>query len=217
MNFSRLLQPRDDRPPLRGHPRVARSEPGRVHRPGPRLDGDRAAPLRLCGRGVPQAPRDGRVRAARHPPGDRDAPRADHRGPLLCREPVHPLRERGRQPAGVRHVGRGLRGPPPVRVARARIHPRERPQAEGRTSPTGTRSCASRCPGIRVADPKACQCGEVLRGALKPWECKVFGTACTPETPIGTCMVSAEGACAAYYNFGRLAPRGGASAMGAAR
>jgi len=59
-------------------------------------------------------------------------------------------------------------------------------------------------PGIRVADPKACQCGEVLRGALKPWECKVFGTACTPETPIGTCMVSAEGACAAYYNFGRL-------------
>ena len=59
-------------------------------------------------------------------------------------------------------------------------------------------------PGIRVADPKACQCGEVLKGVLKPWECKVFGTACTPETPIGTCMVSPEGACAAYYNFGRL-------------
>lgn len=59
-------------------------------------------------------------------------------------------------------------------------------------------------PGVRVADPKACQCGEVLKGVIKPWECKVFGTACTPETPIGTCMVSAEGACAAYYNFGRL-------------
>jgi hydrogenase expression/formation protein HypD len=59
-------------------------------------------------------------------------------------------------------------------------------------------------PGIRVADPKACQCGEVLKGVLKPWECKVFGTACTPETPIGTCMVSSEGACAAYYNFGRF-------------
>jgi hydrogenase expression/formation protein HypD len=59
-------------------------------------------------------------------------------------------------------------------------------------------------PGVRVADPKACQCGEVLRGAIKPWECKVFGTACTPETPIGTCMVSSEGACAAYYNFGRF-------------
>ncbi len=61
-------------------------------------------------------------------------------------------------------------------------------------------------PGVRVADPKACQCGEVLKGVLKPWECKVFGTACTPETPIGTCMVSSEGACAAYYNFGRHIP-----------
>ena len=60
-------------------------------------------------------------------------------------------------------------------------------------------------PGVRVADPKACQCGEVLKGVIKPWECKVFGTACTPERPIGTCMVSPEGACAAYYNYGRLA------------
>jgi hydrogenase expression/formation protein HypD len=59
-------------------------------------------------------------------------------------------------------------------------------------------------PGLRVADPKACQCGEVLKGVIKPWECKVFGTACTPETPIGTCMVSPEGACAAYFNFGRF-------------
>jgi hydrogenase expression/formation protein HypD len=64
-------------------------------------------------------------------------------------------------------------------------------------------------PGARVADPKACQCGEVLRGAIRPWECKVFGTACTPEQPIGTCMVSSEGACAAYYNYGRLARRRG--------
>ena len=59
-------------------------------------------------------------------------------------------------------------------------------------------------PGIRVADPKACQCGEVLKGVIKPWECRVFGTACTPETPIGTCMVSSEGACAAYFNYGRF-------------
>jgi hydrogenase expression/formation protein HypD len=58
--------------------------------------------------------------------------------------------------------------------------------------------------GLRIADPKACQCGEILKGVKKPWECKVFGTACTPETPIGSCMVSSEGACAAYYNFGRL-------------
>ena len=58
-------------------------------------------------------------------------------------------------------------------------------------------------PGVRIADPKACQCGEVLKGVLKPWECKVFGSACTPEHPLGTLMVSSEGACAAYYNFGR--------------
>ncbi len=67
-------------------------------------------------------------------------------------------------------------------------------------------------PAVRVADPKACQCGEVLKGVIKPWECKVFGTACTPDRPIGTCMVSSEGACAAYYNYGRLARRAGREA-----
>ena len=58
-------------------------------------------------------------------------------------------------------------------------------------------------PGVRVTDPKACQCGEVLKGVIKPWQCRVFGTACTPEMPIGSCMVSPEGACAAYFNYGR--------------
>jgi hydrogenase expression/formation protein HypD len=57
-------------------------------------------------------------------------------------------------------------------------------------------------PGVRIADPRACQCGEVLKGVLRPWECKVFGTACTPESPIGTCMVSSEGACAAAFTYG---------------
>lgn len=59
-------------------------------------------------------------------------------------------------------------------------------------------------PGNRIEDPKACECGSVLTGRIKPWQCKVFGTACTPDTPIGTCMVSPEGACAAFYNFGRI-------------
>jgi hydrogenase expression/formation protein HypD len=58
-------------------------------------------------------------------------------------------------------------------------------------------------PRRQVADPKVCQCGEVLRGAILPWECKVFGTACTPEHPIGACIVSSEGACAAVYQYGR--------------
>jgi len=59
-------------------------------------------------------------------------------------------------------------------------------------------------PGARIEDPKACRCGEVLTGQIKPWECSVFGTACTPERPLGTCMVSSEGACAAFFSYGRL-------------
>jgi len=62
-------------------------------------------------------------------------------------------------------------------------------------------------PNIKIADPKACQCGEVLKGVIKPWQCKVFGTACTPETPLGALMVSSEGACAAYIQYGGGRPR----------
>ncbi len=56
-------------------------------------------------------------------------------------------------------------------------------------------------PGVQVTDPKAAQCGEVLKGVLKPPQCKIFGTECTPERPIGALMVSSEGACAAYYHY----------------
>ncbi|VVN81110.1 hydrogenase formation protein HypD [Pseudomonas fluorescens] len=59
-------------------------------------------------------------------------------------------------------------------------------------------------PNLKIADPKSCQCGEVLKGVIKPWQCKVFGTACTPEMPLGSLMVSSEGACAAVYNYGRI-------------
>jgi hydrogenase expression/formation protein HypD len=58
--------------------------------------------------------------------------------------------------------------------------------------------------GRRLADPKACQCGDVLKGVKTPWECKIFGKVCTPRNPVGSCMVSSEGACAAAYNYGRL-------------
>ena len=54
--------------------------------------------------------------------------------------------------------------------------------------------------GLSVTDPKAAQCGEVLKGVLKPQQCKLFGRECTPEWPVGALMVSSEGACAAYYN-----------------
>ena len=55
--------------------------------------------------------------------------------------------------------------------------------------------------GVRVTDPKAAQCGEVLKGVLKPHQCKLFGKECTPEHPVGALMVSSEGSCAAYYNY----------------
>jgi hydrogenase expression/formation protein HypD len=55
-----------------------------------------------------------------------------------------------------------------------------------------------------VADAKSCECAQILRGVKHPADCKVFGTACTPETPIGACMVSAEGACAAHWTYGRF-------------
>jgi len=66
-------------------------------------------------------------------------------------------------------------------------------------------------PNARIADPKACQCGEVLKGVLKPWQCKVFGSSCTPEAPLGALMVSSEGACAAYYQYSHSKQRAGAA------
>jgi hydrogenase expression/formation protein HypD len=61
-------------------------------------------------------------------------------------------------------------------------------------------------PGVRVTDPKAAQCGEVLKGVLKPAQCKLFGRECTPEQPVGALMVSSEGSCAAYYNYEHRKP-----------
>jgi len=63
-------------------------------------------------------------------------------------------------------------------------------------------------PNVQVVDPASCQCGEVLKGAIKPHQCRVFGTACTPETPLGALMVSSEGACAAYFSYGRIGSPG---------
>jgi len=57
---------------------------------------------------------------------------------------------------------------------------------------------------IVASDHKACECPSILRGVKKPTDCKLFGTACTPENPMGSCMVSSEGACAAYWSYGRF-------------
>ncbi len=59
-------------------------------------------------------------------------------------------------------------------------------------------------PAIHASDIKGCECPAILRGAKKPQDCKLLGTVCTPENPMGSCMVSSEGACAAYWSYGRL-------------
>ena len=59
-------------------------------------------------------------------------------------------------------------------------------------------------PLAEIEDHKLCICGDILRGMAKPPECTIFGTACKPTTPVGSCMVSSEGACAAYYKYGNL-------------
>lgn len=59
-------------------------------------------------------------------------------------------------------------------------------------------------PSLSIADNKACECGAILRGVKRPQDCKIFGTVCTPDTPMGSCMVSSEGACAAHYSYGRF-------------
>ena len=56
-------------------------------------------------------------------------------------------------------------------------------------------------------DNPACECGAILRGVKTPTECKLFGTVCTPDTPMGSCMVSSEGACAAHWTYGRFRDR----------
>ena len=102
-------------------------------------------------------------------------------GPLRGREPVQARRPLRGQPARARGDGRGLRAAAALRVARPRA---SSPRARLRLSDAYADLDAElryAVPGVRVADPKACQCGEVLKGVIKPWECKVFGTACTPE------------------------------------
>jgi hydrogenase expression/formation protein HypD len=66
-----------------------------------------------------------------------------------------------------------------------------------------------------VPEPPGCECGAILRGLKRPTQCKLFGVACTPERPVGACMVSSEGACAAYYTYGRHLDAGAGAGEGA--
>lgn len=59
-------------------------------------------------------------------------------------------------------------------------------------------------PKNEVKENKACKCPDILKGVAKPSDCKIFGNICTPSSPVGSCMVSSEGACSAYYKYGNL-------------
>ena len=63
-------------------------------------------------------------------------------------------------------------------------------------------------PTKELDDHKLCICGQILKGLAKPYDCKVFGKACTPTSPMGSCMVSSEGACSAYFKYGKLVAKG---------
>jgi len=63
-------------------------------------------------------------------------------------------------------------------------------------------------PTKELDDHKSCICGDILKGRAKPYDCKVFGKACVPSSPMGSCMVSSEGACSAYFKYGKLAAKG---------
>ena len=58
-------------------------------------------------------------------------------------------------------------------------------------------------PESRMRDNRACACGEILRGEKEPADCPLFGRVCNPSNPVGACMVSSEGACAAAFSYGR--------------
>ncbi|MFO1338551.1 MAG: hydrogenase formation protein HypD [Burkholderiaceae bacterium] len=83
----------------------------------------------------------------------------------------------------------------------------EVPYSALKIRPAFARFDAERRFGLRyqpVPDHKQCECGAILRGVKRPVDCKLFGTVCTPETPMGSCMVSSEGACAAHYAYRRF-------------
>ncbi|MEK9765462.1 MAG: hypothetical protein VW274_03210, partial [Thalassolituus sp.] len=65
-------------------------------------------------------------------------------------------------------------------------------------------ACLQDADNLIAKDNKACECPSVLRGSKKPQDCKLFGNGCSPENPMGSCMVSSEGACAAHWSYGRF-------------
>ena len=198
--FLGVLQSRDDRPRHPRDPRFPRHAARWLHRTGTRLDGHRLPAVRVDRARREETDRRVRLRAARSAAVDRDAAPADEGRPVGRRKSV---------PRVVPWEGNRA-----ALAAMAEVF-ELRPYFEWRG--LGFISQSALClregyaqwdaervfsvAGVRVTDPKAAQCGEVLKGVLKPAQCKLFGRECTPEHPVGALMVSSEGSCAAYYNY----------------
>ena len=199
--FLGLLQSRHDHSRHPRDSRFARHAPRRFHRPRACLDRDRLPSLRVDRARRGQADRGLRLRAARHAAIDRHAaapvarrakPRWRTSTSAWCRGKAI-ARRCGPWPKffSCVRISNGAAG---IHLAIGAAHSNDKYaawDAEQRFE----------VPGVRVTDPKAAQCGEVLKGVLKPHQCKLFGTECTPEHPVGALMVSSEGSCAAYYNY----------------
>jgi hypothetical protein len=114
----------------------------------------------------------------------------------------------GRQSRRSEGHGGSLRAAPLFRMARHGLHLAIRAAHPRKLCAEWDAEQRFQVPGVRVTDPKAAQCGEVLKGVLKPAQCKLFGKECTPEHPVGALMVSSEGSCAAYYQLRASQERG---------
>ena len=120
-----------------------------------------------------------------------------------CRgDRVQPGGQVGGEPEGAGGHGGGF-CPLRRRVAGDRGDPRERTGNQRQSMP---RLMPRKCSPIdveEVREHQGCRCGDILKGKVTPFDCPLFATACTPEAPVGACMVSSEGTCAAAYKYGR--------------
>ena len=168
-------------PPLRALLRLARARDRRLHRARPRRDGGRRAPVRVHPRELRQPIVD--LRASSRSTccsRSRCSCASSPRGSCEVENQYARVVPWEGNPRARQVMAEVFAGAPALRVARARLHLPQRPATLRRLRRARRRAALRDLPGVRVADPTACQCGEVLKGVIKPWECKVFGTACTP-------------------------------------
>ncbi len=170
---------------------------------GTRVQRDGVSPVSGVDRALSCADRGRRIRAARH--SGRHSPRRDATGSRRGAggQRVRAHRDAGRKSAGAETAGRGLRGGRSC-LARYRRDSGERLAVARAVIASSTPSRRFSVRDIHTVESPLCHSGEVLQGILKPNQCPAFGKECTPRKPLGATMVSSEGACAAYYHYGRF-------------